>query len=82
MMNGPRVNSGLNSECRTSNGRFVIRNSAFDIRHSPVGQVTMEYFILFAIVAFLTVLMLSNRGNQFRSSVEGFVNGAAARITR
>ena len=52
------------------------------IHRQETAQVTMEYFILFAIVALLTVVVLTNQGNQFRTSVEGFVNAAAARMAR
>lgn len=50
------------------------------MRINESAQVTVEYFILFAIVALLTGIVLTNTGNQFRSRVEGFVNDAAVRI--
>jgi len=47
---------------------------------SAVAQVTLEYFILFAVVALVTVIGLTTFDDDIRTSLEGFVNAAANKI--
>lgn len=51
-------------------------------RHKHPGQVTIEYFLLFAAVALLTVLGLTRFDVNVQQTVEDFVNAAASKITR
>ena len=47
------------------------------------GQVTIEYFILFATAAILTIIgfkSLNDNTNVMKTSLQGFVNAAAAKI--
>ena len=68
--------------------RFDQRSSAFRsavIRvsisgHLRQGQVTIEYFILFVIVAMLTLIGFTSLNGDIRTSLKGFVNAAAAKI--
>ena len=44
------------------------------------GQVVLEYFILFAVVALLTLVALSNFDENVRQSVAGFFATAANKM--
>ena len=46
------------------------------------GQVTLEYFILFAVVAAATVIGFTTMGRSVRNSLEGFVSSVASAIAR
>ncbi len=46
------------------------------------GQVTLEYFILFAVIAVLTVVSLTRVDDQVRAALTDFANAAAARVAR
>lgn len=49
-------------------------------RTQDQGQVTIEYFILFVIVAMLTLIGLTSFDGDIRTSLQGFVDAAAANI--
>lgn len=54
------------------------------MRHARDGQVVVEYFILFAIVAAATLLALgkfANGTSVARTSLQNWVNTAAAKIS-
>ena len=47
------------------------------------GQVTIEYFILFTTAAVLTIIgfrSLNTNTNVIKTSLQGFVNAAAAKM--
>lgn len=44
------------------------------------GQVTVEYFILFTIVALVTLIGLATFDKSLDNIVRGFFNAAAAKI--
>lgn len=44
------------------------------------GQITLEYFIIFAAVAAVTILGLTGFGSNIRTTLEGFFNAAASKI--
>lgn len=44
------------------------------------GQVTVEYFLLFAAIALVTILSLTAFDENVRGTLQGFVGAAAARI--
>ena len=46
------------------------------------GQVVAEYFILFAIVALLTLVGFTRFDDDLKTSLERFVNAAAAKIAQ
>ena len=53
------------------------------IQHNQLnGQVTLEYFVLFAAIAAITIITLTNFDNTIKSSFQGFLNAAAAKISR
>ncbi len=61
-------------------GYVVLQRAAHmnsDIRHARGGQVTLEYFILFAIVGLLTLAGLTTVDDQVRTRLEGFFRAAA-----
>lgn len=45
-----------------------------------MGQVTLEYFILFSVVAMLVIVGFGAFGGGIRNTLEGFVNAAARGI--
>ena len=46
------------------------------------GQVTIEYFLLFTVVALLTVIGFTKFDVNLQAILENFVNAAASRFTR
>lgn len=48
--------------------------------HQRLGQVVAEYFILFAVVAVLTLIGFTAFDDDIKTSLEGFVNAAANAI--
>jgi len=58
--------------------RVAVRHLGFFLCEQ--GQVTVEYFILFAIVAVLTLIGLSTFDNNVENSVQEFFDAAAAKI--
>ena len=50
------------------------------IHNSGQGQVTLEYFILFAVMALLTLVGVSTFGNDIRDSLQRFFDHATAQI--
>lgn len=57
------------------------RSSAWLISgHQRLGQVVAEYFILFAVVALLTLIGFTAFDDDVKTSLEGFVNAAANAI--
>lgn len=49
---------------------------------SKTGQVTLEFFILFAVVALVTVIGLTAFHVDIRKVLEGFFNAAANRMAK
>ena len=49
----------------------------YDTATDRTGQIVMEYFILFAMIALLTLIAFSVLDNQVRTGLQGFVNEAA-----
>ncbi len=53
------------------------------IEHNHMhGQVTLEYFMLFAAIAAITILTLTNFDNTIKSGFQGFLDAAASHIAR
>lgn len=52
------------------------------MRYMTHGQVTLEYFIIFAAIVGLTALALTTFDDDIKEAFEGFVMGAAEEITR
>ena len=53
------------------------------IQNNPLnGQVTLEYFILFAAIAAITIMTLTNFDNTITTGFQGFLNAAATKISR
>ncbi|MBI3319023.1 MAG: hypothetical protein HYZ89_00320 [Candidatus Omnitrophica bacterium] len=46
------------------------------------GQVTIEYFILFAVMAMLTIVGLTSFQGGIKTSFQGFVNAAAEKLAQ
>ncbi len=46
------------------------------------GQVVLEYFILFTVVALLTVIGLTRVDDDVRDSLQGFFDSATHRIAQ
>lgn len=44
------------------------------------GQVTLEYFIIFAMITAIVMAGLATFRDEIKSSLQGFMNGAAAAI--
>ena len=49
-------------------------------KSSKAGQVTLEFFILFAVVALLTVIGLTTFNVDIRTALEELFNAAAREI--
>lgn len=50
------------------------------MRTGRFGQVTLEYFIIFAAVAAVTILGLTTFGTDIRTALGSFFNAAATDI--
>jgi len=54
--------------------------TVMSMRAGRSGQVTLEYFIIFAAVAAVTIVGLTAFGSNIRTALGGFFNAAATRI--
>ena len=51
-------------------------------RGSEVAQSTLEYLIIFAVVAVVTIISLTTFDDSIKNALRGFFNAAANKITK
>ena len=78
-----QMNTRIVTDWRRGFPQMISGDPRFDQRLSAFkGQVTLEYFMLFAVVAILTLIGFTSFDQGIRTSLQGFVNAAAAKLAQ
>lgn len=60
----------------------MIKTKMIAYQTTKFGQVTLEYFILFAALALLTVIGVTTFHTDVKNAVQGFFNAAATEMAK